>query len=336
MSNRTMRALLCERPCDWDELSVQDIAEPAMITGGVRIAVQAASVSFAMSLQVAGKYQRTYPMPFVPGTEVGGVVLEVDTGVSEVQVGDNVLAIIDWGGLAQQVVTRKHTVYPLPAALKVIPSIHLPNAYGTAYGALVWRGAVQAGETVMVLGASGAVGSAAVQIAHTIGARVIAVASTRDKRRFAHEHGADHTVSYEAMRDEALEFTSGRGVDLVIDPVGGNAFTQAIRSMATFGRLLTVGYADGTIPQVAANLLLVKNISVIGHNMGLYYGWSPIDERVQFEPKMRAMMVQLFDWTVQRKLMPTVWQSFELDQFKQAMQAVRSREAIGKVIVTPN
>jgi NADPH:quinone reductase len=330
-----MRALLCESPCDWDELSVQDVAEPAMIADGVRIAVQAASVSFAMSLQVAGTYQRHYPLPFIPGTEVGGRVLEVAPGVTDIQVGDQVLAIIDWGGLAQQVVTRKHTVYPMPQALSVVPAIHLPNAYGTAYGALVWRGALQTGETVMVLGAAGAVGSAAVQIARAIGARVIAVASSDAKLRYVREHGADLAVTYDAMREQALAFTAGCGVDLVIDPVGGDAFTQAIRCLAPFGRLLTVGYASGTIPQVAVNLLLVKNIAVIGHNMGLYYGWSPVDQRVQFEPKMRAMMAQLFDWTVQRKLTPTVWKSFTLDQFRQAMQAVRSREAIGKVIVAP-
>ena len=200
-----MRALVCRQPCDWNELTVEDITPPAMVPNGVRIAVDYASVSFAMSLQVAGKYQRTYPMPFTPGTEVAGTVIETAPEVTAIKPGDRVLAIPDWGGLAEQVVMRAETVYPLPAEhstkLDLIPAIHLPNAYGTAYGALRWRAGVAAGDTVLVTGAAGAVGVATVELARHLGARVIAVASTPDKQAFAVAHGAHAAVGYANLRD---------------------------------------------------------------------------------------------------------------------------------------
>jgi NADPH2:quinone reductase len=333
-----MRALVCHKPCDWNELAVEDIAPPPMIAGGVRIAVVHASVSFAMSLQVAGKYQRTYPMPFTPGTEVAGTVIETAPGVTQVKAGDQVLAILDWGGLAEQVVTSAATVYPLPAeagsSLPLIPAIHLPNAYGTAYGALRWRAAVASGDTVLVTGAAGAVGIATVEIAHHLGARVIAVASTAEKQAFAIAHGADAAIGYANLRDDAMAASAGRGVDVVIDMVGGDAFDALVRTLRPFGRLVSVGFAGGRIPQVPANLLLVKNIAVLGHNMGLYYGWGPSDERLRFEPQMRAMMRDLFDWTLAGSLKPHVSHRLPLESHREAMRLIREREAQGKVVIS--
>lgn len=328
-----MRAVVCHRPCDWDELMLEDIAPPAMVAGGVRIAVDSASVSFAMSLQVAGKYQRTYPMPFTPGTEVAGTVLEVAEGVTQVRPGDRVLAIVDWGGLAEQVVVRAATVYPLPADLAFNPAIHLPNAYGTAYGALLWRAAVTRGETVLVTGAAGAVGVAAIEVARHLGARVIAAAGSEPKRAFCLAHGADLAVGYDGLRDAVMTASGGRGVDAVIDMVGGDAFDAALRVLRPFGRLVTVGFAGGRIPQAPANLLLVKNIGVLGLNMGLFYGWSPGDGREAHEPRMRAMMTDLFAWTRAGALSPTVAHVFALDRFREAMRVIRAREAVGKVII---
>jgi NADPH:quinone reductase len=332
-----MKALVCHSPRDWDALELGDIAPPPMIENGVRIGVDCASVSFAMSLQVAGKYQRTYPMPFTPGTEVAGTVLEAAPGVTQVKPGDRVLANIDWGGMAEQVVTRAHTVYPLPpgseAALPFIPAIHLPNAYGTSYGALVWRGGLVAGETVLVLGAAGAVGIAAVELARHLGARVIAAASSADKRAFTLAHGAHAAVGYDQLRDEVMAATGGAGVDVVIDPVGGAPFDAALRTVRPFGRMVVVGFAGGTIPQVPANLLLVKNIAVVGHNMGLYYGWGPVDERAKHEPRMRRMVADLVDWTLAGALKPHVSHIFALTQFREAMQVIRERRAQGKVVV---
>jgi NADPH2:quinone reductase len=334
-----MRALVCHSPRDWDALDIEDIAPPPMVEGGVRIAVDCASVSFAMGLQVAGKYQRTYPMPFTPGTEVAGTVQETAPGVTQVRPGDRVLAIIDWGGLAEQVVTRAHTVYPLPpgsaAMLPFIPAIHLPNAYGTAYGALLWRGSLVAGETVLVLGAAGAVGIAAVELARHLGARVIAAASNADKRAFTLAHGAHAAVGYEHLREEVMAATSGAGVDLVIDPVGGAPFDASLRTVRPFGRMVTVGFAGGTIPQVPANLLLVKNIAVVGHNMGLYFGWGLVDERAKHEPKLRGMMSDLMAWTQAGALKPHVSHVFPLAKFREAMQVIRERRAQGKVVVRP-
>lgn len=328
-----MRALVCHSPRAWDELVVEDIVPPALTPGSVRIEVDCASVSFAMGLQVAGKYQRAYPMPFTPGTEVAGVVLEVSPGVTQVKPGDRVLAICDWGGIAEQVVVPAATVYPIPDTLNFDPSIHLPNAYGTAYGGLFWRGQLQAGETVLILGAAGGVGVAAVELARNAGATVIAAASTDDKRAFAIAHGAHHAVANEGLRDAVMAATNNAGVDLVYDPVGGTLFDAALRTVKPFGRIVTLGFASGTVPQIPANLLLVKNISVLGHNMGLYFGWGLRDERQQYEPKMRAMMNELFTLTASGKLHPHVSHRFSLDQFREAMQAIKSRAAQGKVII---
>ena len=332
-----MRALLCRQPCDWNELAIEEVAAPAMVADGVRIRIACASVSFAMSLQVAGKYQRTYPMPFTPGTEIGGTVLEVAPGVTQVRPGDRVLANIDWGGLAEQVVVRANTVYPLPAgsqaSLPLIPAIHLTSAYGTAYGALIWRAALKPGETVLVLGAAGAVGIGTVEIARHLGARVIAAASSAAKRDFTLTHGAHVAVGYDNLRDEVMRITDGAGVDVVIDQVGGDPFDAALRTVRPFGRMVVVGFAGGRIPQVPANLLLVKNIAVLGHNMGLYYGWGPSDARVRYEPQMRAMIGDLFAWTLAGSLRPHVSHVFELEQFREAMRVIRDREAQGKVVI---
>jgi NADPH2:quinone reductase len=332
-----MRALVCHQPCDWNELSIEDIAPPPMVPNGVRIAVAYASVSFAMSLQVAGKYQRAYPMPFTPGTEVAGTVLETGPDVTSVRPGERVLAIPDWGGLAEQVVMRAETVYPLPrehgTKLDLIPAIHLPNAYGTAYGALCWRARVAAGDTVLVTGAAGAVGVAAVELARHLGARVIAVASTPDKQAFAVAHGAHVAVGYAHLRDEVMAATDGRGVDVAIDMVGGDAFDAIIRTLRPFGRLVSVGFAGGRIPQAPANLLLVKNIAVLGHNMGLYYGWGPSDARARYEAQMRGMMRDLYDWTAAGALKPHVSHIVPLDDHREAMRLIREREARGKVVV---
>jgi len=328
-----MRALLCRAPCEWDAPEIADLPAPPMLPGGVRIEVHYASVSYAMSLQVAGRYQRSYPMPFTPGTEVAGVVREVAEGVTQVEPGDRVLAIVDWGGLAEEVVTPVHTVYPVPAGLALNPGIHLPNAYGTAYGALDWRGKLMPDETLLVLGAAGGVGSAAVELGRVFGAQVVAAASSEEKRAFAIEHGAHMATGYEDMREAVRELTHGQGADLVFDPVGGDAFDTALRCLGSFGRIVTLGYASGRVPQVPANLLLVKNIAVIGHNMGLYYGWGPVDQRALYEDRMRGMMDDLFTWTLEGKLHPHVSHCLPLAQFREAMQVVRGREALGRVVI---
>ena len=328
-----MRALVCHSPCDWNNLVIEDIPAPPMVPGGVRIAIACSAVSFAMSLQVAGKYQRTYPRPYTPGSEVAGTVLEVAPGVSQVKPGDRVLAVADWGALAEEVVIPAATVYPLPASLPFDPAIHLTNAYSTAYGSLFWRGALKAGETVLVLGAAGAVGVAAVELARNAGARVIAAASTDEKRNFALAHGAQTAISNDNLRDAVMAATNNEGVDLVYDPVGNPLFDAALRTVKPFGRIVTLGFAGGQIPQVPANLLLVKNIAVIGFNIGLYYGWSPRDERLKHEPLMRAMMRELCQLTEDGKLTPHVSHRFRLDEFREAMRVILARASQGKVLI---
>ena len=328
-----MRALVCHSPRDWNDLVVEDIAPPQMLPGGVRIAIACGAVSFAMSLQVAGKYQRTYPQPFTPGGEAAGTVLEVAPGVTQVKPGDRVLAVADWGALAEQVVVPAATVYPLPASLPFDPAIHLTNAYSTAYGSLFWRGQLVAGETVLVLGAAGAVGVAAVELARNAGAHVIAAASTPEKRAFALAHGAHTAIANDDLRDAVLQASNNEGVDLVYDPVGNPLFDAALRTVKPFGRIVTLGFAGGHIPQIPANLLLVKNIAVIGFNIGLFFGWGLTDERVKYEPKMRAMMNELFQLAQDGKLKPHVSHRFKLEEFREAMRVVLARESRGKVIV---
>ena len=329
-----MRALVCREFGDYrTAVKVENVPEPDLPPRGVRIAVDYAAVSFAMSLWIAGKYQRKPPLPFTPGTEVTGTVLETAPGVTACKPGDKVLALLDWGAFAEQVCTTEHAVYRLPEGIDPGSALHLGISYGTAYGGLVWRADVRAGETLLVLGASGAVGLAAVEIGKALGARVIGAAGGAAKCAQAKAHGADTIVDYnsEDLREAVRKATSGRGVECVFDPVGGEHFDAALRSLALEGRLVSIGFASGTIPQIAANLLLVKSISVLGFNFGTYVGWSPGDGREQHEPRVRAAYEKIFGWYAESRLAPVLAESFPLERYVDAQDAVMSRRALGKV-----
>lgn len=329
-----MRALVCREFGDYrSAVKVEEVPEPALPARGVRIAVEYAAVSFAMSLWIAGKYQRKPPLPFTPGTEVTGTVLEVAAGVTACKPGDKVLALLDWGAFAEQVCATEHTVYRLPDGLDLGSALHLGISYGTAYGGLAWRGNLRAGESLLVLGASGAVGLAAVELGKAMGARVIGAAGSAEKCALAKAHGAETVVDYNAenLRDAIRAATRDRGVNCVFDPVGGDYFDAALRCLATEGRLVVIGFASGRIPQVAANLLLVKNISVLGFNFGTYVGWSPGDGREQHEPAVRKAYEQIFRWYQEGRLSPVLAQSFPLERYVDAQDAVMSRRALGKV-----
>lgn len=330
-----MKAVFCREFAPYTNLKVEDVPAPALPARGVRIAVDYASISFATSLVVAGKYQRKPPLPFVPGTEVVGTVTETAAGVTACKPGDKVLAILDWGGLAEETCTTEHTVYRLPAGIDPTHALHAGVSYGTAYGALVWRGQIAAGQTLLVLGAAGGVGLAAVELGRVLGARVIGAASSEAKCAVAREHGASETIDYskEDLRERAKELTGGRGVDLVFDPVGGDLFDAAMRAIAMEGRMLTIGYASGRIPTVAANILLVKDLTVAGFNFGAYVGWSPVDLREKYEPQMRAMYEKLFGWVLDGTLRPVVSDLFPLERYQEAQGLVMSRRSTGKVLI---
>ena len=330
-----MKAVLCREYAPYTGLRVEEVPAPVLPERGVRIAVDYSSVSFATSLVVAGKYQRKPPLPFVPGTEVVGTVTEVGAGVSACRPGDKVLAILDWGGLAEEACTSEHTVYRLPAGIDPTHALHAGVSYGTAYGALAWRGHLARGESLLVLGAAGGVGLAAVELGVAMGARVIGAASSAAKCAVAREHGASETIDYssEDLRERAKALTGGNGVDVVFDPVGGDLFDTAMRAIALGGRMLTIGYASGRIPSVPANILLVKDLTVAGFNFGAYVGWSPVDMRARFEPQMRAMYERIFAWVLDGTLRPVVSDLFPLERYVEAQDLVLSRKSMGKVLL---
>jgi NADPH2:quinone reductase len=332
-----MRGLLVEEWTEFDKLEIKDVTRPALGPNEVRLATKACGVSFAASLFVAGKYQRKPPLPFVPGTEVAGLISEVGSEVTRFKVGDRVCAVLDWGGLAEEAVAKAVNVFPIPDSMDFAPAIAFTNSYHTSYAALVWPhlARLQAGETLLVHGAAGGVGLAAVEIGKILGATVIATAGSPEKLAVVKAHGADHTIDYRAgpFRDDVLKLTGGKGADVILDPVGGEVFAQSLRCIAPEGRILPIGFAGGTIQTIPANLLLVKNVTVCGLNLGYYYGWSPDDVRYQYEDRMRAGMAQMFAWFEEGKLKPTVHKAYPLEGFREAMADVLGRQAIGRVVV---
>ncbi len=331
----TMRAIVCHTAGSYRDTRVEKVARPDMCANGVRIAVHAASISFSIALMIEGKYQRKFPLPFIPGTEVTGIVIEVADGVTATKPGDRVLAICDWGAYAEEVVTPYHTVYPLPDAVSLEDAPHLGMSYGTSYGALFWRAGLRQGDTLLVLGAGGGVGLAAVELGGVAGATVIAAAGSAGKCALARTHGAHHTIdtSLDDLREVVNRVTGGQGLDVVYDPVGGALSETAMRLLKLDGRLVLIGFASGQVPQLPANILLVKNLSVIGYNHGAYMGWGPGDGRDRHEPKTRAMYEQIFAWTVEGKLRPVTCAAYPLEAFPAAMDFLISRQSTGKVVL---
>lgn len=325
-----MRALVCESWRDFDALEVKEIPPPPLRPGAVRLAVEAAGVSFATQLVVAGKYQRKPPLPFVPGTEVVGRVLE-----GPLPAGTRVFAVLDWGGFAEQAVADAIHCVPIPEGLPHLAAVAFPISYPTAAGALLWRARPGPGEWVLVLGAAGGVGLAGVEVARAMGCRVIA-------RAGAAKHAALAARGAEVILDSALPFreavreaTGGAGVACVLDTLGGPAFDEALRCLGDGGTLVTIGYAGGGIPSVAANILLLKNIAVAGFNWGSYVGWSPGDGRERHAPRVRALWGQLMEWWAQGRLRPELHAAYPLEAFREAMAELRARRAIGRVVLMP-
>lgn len=330
-----MRAVVCEEWCDYHDLKFKDIAVPDLKPGCVRIRIKYAGVGLAVSLFVAGKYQRKPPLPFVPGTEVAGIVTEVASDVLHLKPGDQVVAILDWGGFAEEAVATAETVYHLPIGLDLATAVSLPLTYGTSYGALHWRANISPGKTLLVHGAAGGVGLAAVELGHLAGARVIATASSEDKLKLARDHGADHTILSNSSDLVTIvkELTNGYGADLIYDPVGGDLFDSSLRCIAPEGKIIIIGFASGRIPSVTSNILLVKNAELIGYNFGYYIGWGLTDERKRYEPRMRAMLEELFAAALAGKIRPAVSLRYPLERFVEAIDTVMERRSMGRVLL---
>ena len=323
-----MRAVLCTAWGGPDDLTLGQAEPPAPGPDEVLIAVAAAGVNFADSLMIAGQYQEKPPFPFSPGLEVAGEVQAVGARVTRVKAGDRVLGLTDWGGYAEAAVARESDVFAIPAGMDFVTAAGFPITYASAHGGLVWRGALQAGETLLVHGAAGGVGLAAVEVGKALGARVIATAGGPEKLAIAEAHGADDLIDYkrEDIRARVKALTDGRGADVVFDPVGGDVFDASLRCIAWGGRLLVIGFAAGRVPQVPANLLLVKNIAAIGVYWGSYRRHRP--------DMVAAQFAQLFAWFEAGKLRPHVSHDMDLAEAAEALKLLTGRRSTGKVVLT--
>ena len=323
-----MRAVLCKETTGHEGLVVGDAPSPALKgPHSVRIAVHAAGLNFADTLVVAGKYQEKPPLPFSPGLECGGVVLETGASVTHVKKGDRVMATTSFGAFAEEVVTEANEVYPIPDAMDFETAASFPVAYGTSHVGLERRAALKRGETLMVHGAAGGVGLTAVEIGKAMGATVIATARGADKLAVAKAHGADHLIDYAAedLRARVKEIAGDKGVDVIYDPVGGDIFDTSLRCLAWEGRLIVVGFAAGRIPQAPANLLLVKNTTVMGLFWGAYRQRNP--------QVLRDSFATLLSWYAAGKLKPHISHRFAMNEAPQAMAAMLERRSTGKVIL---
>ncbi|MGE0769974.1 MAG: NADPH:quinone oxidoreductase family protein [Hyphomicrobiaceae bacterium] len=323
-----MRALRCHSLGDLGSLRVDDVARPVMAAGEVRIRVKAAGVNFPDILMCEGKYQVKPAMPFVPGLEVAGVVDEVGAGVTHVKAGDRVLAFARLaGGFAEEIVLPGGIVTPIPDKMDFETAAAFTIAYGTAMFALDYRGHLKAGETLAVLGATGGVGLAAIECGKLLGARVIAAAGGADKLQLAKDYGADEVIDYrsENLRDRLRELTDGKGVDVVFDPVGGSYFDACVRAIGWEGRMLVVGFASGDIPKPAANLILVKNFSVIGVVFG--------EHSHRYPDQSRAMLTRLLGAWEEGRLKPRIWKVLPLEKATDAFAEITSRRVQGKMVL---
>lgn len=323
-----MRAVLCKTLSGIDGLALEDIALPVPAEGEVRIRVRAAGVNFADTLIVAGNYQVRPPLPFSPGFEVAGVVDAVGAGVAGFKGGERVMAVVDWGGFAEAVVAPQGQVFRLPDGVDDVVAAGFPVAYGTSHFGLKFRAGLVRGETLLVLGAAGGVGLTAVETGKLMGANVIAAATGEARMAIARAAGADQVVDARApdFRDTVKALTGGRGADVVYDPVGGQAFEQALRCTAPGGRILIVGFASGEVPQIPANLLLVKNLSVIGYYWGAHRTLAP--------EALAASFHDLLGWLADGHLRPHVSKTYPLADAAVALKDLRARKTTGKVVLT--
>ncbi|HVI51106.1 MAG TPA: NADPH:quinone oxidoreductase family protein [Candidatus Sulfotelmatobacter sp.] len=322
-----MRAVLCKALGDESALVVEDVPPPSLPDHGVRIAVKAAGVNFADGLLIAGKYQQKQTPPFIPGFEVAGEVIEVAPGVATCKRGDRVMANLDCGGFAEQAVADASDVYVIPDSMSWADAAAFPVVWGTSHHGLIHKAGLKAGETLLVHGAAGGVGLTAVEIGRIVGATVIATAGGADKLAVAAEHGAHHGIDYktEDVRERVKDLTGGRGADVVYDPVGGPVFDASLRCTAADGRILVIGFASGTVPQIPANILLVKNLTVIGYWWGAYRKLDPVGLRRSYE--------QLLEWFGQGGIRPHVSQSLPLADAAKAIGLLKSRAATGKLVL---
>src|SRR5499427_9410972 len=315
-----MRAVICRAWGEVESLTIDDVPAPTPGPGQVLIDVRATGINFADSLMVAGRYQTRPPLPFSPGLEAAGVVAACGGGVTRVAPGDRVMAILAYGGLAEMTLADEVETFPVPDGMSFEEAGAFPIAYISSHVAIRWQGRLEAGETLLVLGAAGGVGLTAVEIGKAMGARVIAGASTAEKLAAARERGADDLVNYatEKLTDRVMALTDGKGADVCFDPIGGELGDAALSSLGWGGRLLLIGFVGG-VQQIPANRLLVKNRSALGCSLR-YYRWHAPD-------KLRQSVEELLEWYRDGRLRPCVTQCLPLEQSVDAIRLLTERKA---------
>ena len=324
-----MKAVLCEKLGGPSTLSIVDMPLGPPKEGEVKIGIKAAGINFPDILMVAGKYQHKPELPFIPGFEVAGEILEMGSASDEFHCGDTVMAHMRTGGYAEQCIAPLEKIRPLPENFDFAQGAGFQVAYSTAYVSLVPRGNLEKGETLLVHGAAGGVGLAAIQLGKALGAKVIATVSSPKKVLAAKKNGADHVVLLKnsGFREEVKEITSGKGADVIYDPGGGEIFDESLRCIAWGGRLLVVGFADGRIPTAPANRILIKGCSVVGVRAGEYARKDPGKGEKAFQAILKLAKDGL--------LVPQIHSRLPLTQVAEAMDQISRREVIGKVVLTP-
>ncbi len=324
-----MKAVLCTHFGTPDELTLADIPPPAAAAGEAAVRIKAVALNFFDTLIIAGKYQHKPPFPFSPASEFAGVVESVGTGVTEFQAGDRVMGYMGWGAAREAVAVPTERLVKLPGNLDFIRAAGLTVTYGTTLYALRQRAGLKKGETLAVLGASGGTGLAAVEIGKILGARVIACASSEDKRAFAEDHGADATVNYasEDLRDALKRLGGVHGINVIYDPIGGPYAERAVRALGWEGRYLVVGFAAGEIPRLPLNLVLLKSCDIRGV---LWGAWALREPQAQ-----QALMTDIVAWCAEGKLSAHVHAVYPLAEIAVALKAIADRKVMGKIVLRP-
>ncbi|MBB04878.1 MAG: NADPH:quinone oxidoreductase [Pseudooceanicola sp.] len=321
-----MKAIICEEFGPVEDLVMKEVADPSPGPREILIRTEAAGVNYPDGLTVQGLYQDKPDRPFIPGSEVAGEIVALGENVTRFEVGDRV-ATYCAGGYAELAVGSEETCFALPAGMDAADACAMIIAWGTSHHALKQRAQLRAGETLVIFGAAGATGTAAIQIGKIMGATVIAVCSSEEKRKIALGQGADHAIGYDNLKDDVKTLTKGKGADVVYDSVGGEAFKAASRFMAPGGRLLIIGFASGDIPQLPVNLTLVKEYSVVGVFWGNWTRRKPAD--------YLANMSELFGWYQDGKITPLIEGRYPLSDAANVLKRVLGRGAVGKIALVP-
>ena len=323
-----MKAIVCNNFGPIKNIEYKEVDEPSLNEDSILIKVKSVGVNFPDGLLVQGKYQLKPETPFIPGMEVAGEVIGLGSkDNTDLAVGDRIAALSQLNGYAEKAVVKISSTFKIPENMSYDDACALLCAYGTSHYALKQRGQLKKGETLVVLGASGSTGIAAIQIGKIIGAKVIAVASNNEKQKIAKENGADISIGYDNLKEKLKEISAGKGVDVIFDPVGGDTFDTIARTMARKGRLLVIGFASGSIPKLAVNLALVKEFSVVGVFWGAFTRAEPDEYKIN--------MIELFNWYQKGLLKPLIEESHALSEAANVLEKILARGAKGKIILKP-